>query len=120
MINNPFSVCEDCKLYKYTPKPRIPGKGNFVDPKVCGIGEAPGPEEAQSGEIFIGRAGKRLDKMVGEDHKYVYWTNCVKCFPPKDIIDFKKGFRAPTEFEIECCSVFLKKELLNLPKNLLY
>ncbi len=71
------------------------------------VGEAPGAEEDQCGEPFVGEAGKLLDNMLtaiqirrGEN---VYISNVMKCRPPEN--------RKPQHDEIEQCDPFLKKQI---------
>ncbi|MEQ1630223.1 MAG: uracil-DNA glycosylase [Gallionella sp.] len=51
------------------------------------IGEAPGAEEDERGEPFVGEAGKLLDNMLAaiklQRGKQVYIANVVKCRPPE-------------------------------------
>ena len=105
------SICYNCGLYKYSDNPQIQGKGSDK-PKLVLIGEAPGPDEAKQGEVFVGRAGKRLDKMIQPYLDLGIWiTNAVKCFPPISINNPEKGFRVPKQSEIEYCSHLLWPEL---------
>ena len=65
--------------------------------KLMIIGEAPGAKEEEIGELFVGRSGKLLDKLLqnaGIDiNQDVYFCNVVKCRPPKN--------RRPTKIEIQ-------------------
>lgn len=70
------------------------------------IGEAPGAEEDQQGQPFVGRAGKLLTDIIramGFDRREVYITNIVKCRPP--------GNRDPHPDEIGCCEPFLSRQV---------
>ncbi|EQD67025.1 phage SPO1 DNA polymerase-related protein, partial [mine drainage metagenome] len=74
------------------------------------IGEAPGADEDERGEPFLGRAGQLLDKIleaakIGRDEVFI--TNTVLCRPP--------GNRVPTNDEIAACSVH-RNALLDLWK----
>ncbi len=71
------------------------------------IGEGPGAEEDQTGEPFVGQAGKLLDAMLtaaglqrGRD---VYIANVVKCRPP--------GNRTPTLDEAAACAPYLDRQI---------
>lgn len=62
------------------------GSGN-PDAEVLFIGEAPGKNEDETGEPFVGAAGKFLDEMLisaGIERKDVYITNIVKYRPPNN------------------------------------
>ncbi|HET7764076.1 MAG TPA: uracil-DNA glycosylase [Burkholderiales bacterium] len=80
------------------------------------VGEAPGAEEDQRGEPFVGQAGRLLDNMLaaiglarGEN---VYICNVLKCRPP--------GNRNPEPFEVAQCSPHLLRQLeLIQPKLIL-
>lgn len=108
--------CEECGLcavpVKFT---HIMGKGNSTNPLLILIGEAPGPDEAEQGIPFIGKAGKKLDQMIKEAQKdELYITNMVKCYPPIDSKSPEKGFRAPSAKEIICCQPYLLVEIEEL------
>lgn len=62
----------------------VPAVGS-IEATVMLIGEAPGADEVQEGEPFVGRAGKRLDEIleeIGVDRDDLYITNLVKIRPP--------------------------------------
>lgn len=71
------------------------------------VGEGPGREEDLKGEPFVGRSGKLLDKLVGEElcieRTQFYIANVVKCRPPNN--------RDPKPDEIEACWPWLKRQL---------
>jgi DNA polymerase len=83
----------------------VPGKGPARAALVL-VGEAPGAEEDASGEPFVGRAGKTLDRALeeaGVDRRALFVTNVVKCRPP--------GNRKPTRDEAAACRPFLEGEI---------
>ena len=70
------------------------------------IGEAPGANEDQEGEPFVGRAGQLLDKILEAihfDREDVYITNILKSRPPRN--------RDPLEAEVEAHLPVLYKQL---------
>ena len=70
------------------------------------IGEAPGADEDQQGEPFVGRAGQLLNNMIkamGMRREDVYIANIIKCRPP--------GNRTPEREECETCSPFLMRQI---------
>ena len=74
--------------------------------EVLFIGEAPGANEDQQGEPFVGRAGKLLDDMlamIGLDRSRIYITNSVKCRPPQN--------RDPLNTEKDACHGYLARQL---------
>jgi len=97
--------CTKCDLCK-TRTNSVPGKGNFHS-DVIFVGEAPGKNEDEKGEPFIGIAGKKLSialEEAGIAREDVYITNIVKCRPPKN--------RVPTTMERETCQDYLKQEII--------
>lgn len=64
----------------------IMGDGN-PDADIVFIGEAPGKKEDETGQPFVGAAGKFLDRMLAEagmSRSDVYITNIVKYRPPNN------------------------------------
>ena len=103
-IKKQVTQCTKCELSK-TRNNSVPGKGNFKS-DVIFVGEAPGKNEDNKGEPFIGIAGKKLSialENAGITRDQVYITNIVKCRPPKN--------RVPTIIERDTCKNYLKKEI---------
>lgn len=76
------------------------------------VGEAPGAEEDQRGEPFVGAAGELLEKMIvamGLDRSQVYIANVLKCRP--DVPEGVPGNRKPTGEEMERCLPFLRRQI---------
>ncbi|MDX8408294.1 MAG: uracil-DNA glycosylase [Mariprofundaceae bacterium] len=70
------------------------------------IGEAPGQEEDQQGEPFVGRAGQLLDRMLaatGLERSSVYIMNTIKCRPPNN--------RDPKVDEVQACNLWFEQQL---------
>ncbi|HKI50596.1 MAG TPA: uracil-DNA glycosylase [Geothermobacteraceae bacterium] len=70
------------------------------------VGEAPGRDEDEQGEPFVGEAGKLLDRIIlamGMQRSDVYICNVIKCRPPRN--------RDPKPEEIAACEPFLKRQL---------
>ena len=70
------------------------------------VGEAPGQNEDQQGEPFVGAAGKLLDQLlrgIGLSRGDVFITNILKCRPPNN--------RDPQPTEVEACSPYLEQQL---------
>lgn len=70
------------------------------------IGEAPGAEEDRTGRPFVGRAGKKLDDMIGAmglRREDVYIANILKSRPPDN--------RTPIPTEVDGCSPFLAEQI---------
>lgn len=97
-------ACEACGLCR-TRRQAVPGTGSR-SAQVLVVGEAPGAEEDQRGEPFVGRAGELLDQMllaVGLDRRRVYIANVLKCRPPEN--------RNPAAEEVAACSPFLSRQI---------
>ncbi|MFB6147840.1 MAG: uracil-DNA glycosylase [Candidatus Nanohaloarchaea archaeon] len=70
------------------------------------IGEAPGANEVEEGEPFVGRAGEKLDEILDRievDRKELYITNLVKIRPPDN--------RDPHRDEIDAWRPLLRREI---------
>lgn len=70
------------------------------------VGEAPGREEDQQGEPFVGEAGRLLDRILfamGLRREEVYICNVLKCRPPHN--------RDPLPEEIATCETFLVRQV---------
>ncbi len=96
--------CKKCELCNSRTN-SVPGKGNFQS-DVIFVGEAPGRNEDQQGEPFVGVAGKRLNlalQNAGILRESIYITNVVKCRPPNN--------RVPSALERNTCKEYLQKEI---------
>jgi DNA polymerase len=83
----------------------VPAVGN-EDADFVLVGEAPGANEVEEGEPFVGQAGNELDKVldkIGVDRSDLYITNLVKIRPPEN--------RDPKKDEIEAWAPLLRKEI---------
>jgi DNA polymerase len=99
-----ISECKQCILYK-TRNKTVFGSGPS-NSKIMIIGEAPGKDEDEHGEPFIGRAGKLLDaflQSINLSRDKVFITNTVKCRPPDN--------RNPSVDELNQCSSFLTSQI---------
>jgi uracil-DNA glycosylase len=99
------NACQACGLCKGR-KQAVVGVGEANAPWLF-VGEAPGTEEDDTGEPFVGQAGKLLDAMIkslgltrGKD---VYLTNVVKCRAP--------GNRPPQLDEVGTCAPYLDRQI---------
>ena len=104
VIREELGDCTRCKLHP-TRKNIVFGVGN-PHANLMFIGEAPGFDEDQQGEPFVGKAGQLLTKMIGAmglAREDVYIGNILKCRPPQN--------RNPEPDEIEQCEPFLRKQI---------
>jgi len=71
------------------------------------VGEGPGRDEDLAGEPFVGKSGKLLDRLIGEElgleRSAAYVCNVVKCRPPDN--------RDPSPAEVAACAHFLEAQL---------
>jgi uracil-DNA glycosylase family 4 len=104
-IREDLGDCTRCPLHRQGRKQIVFGVGN-PHAELMFIGEAPGADEDQQGEPFVGRAGQLLNNMIkamGIQRKDVYIANIIKCRPP--------GNRTPEREECETCSPFLMRQI---------
>lgn len=84
------------------------------------VGEAPGADEDEQGEPFVGRAGQLLTKIIqtmGFSRGDVYIGNVLKCRP--DMPAGSTGNRKPKPEEMRTCFPWLEKQIeLIRPKAL--
>lgn len=108
-LREQVAACRACSLCE-TRKQTVFGAGN-VNAQWMLIGEAPGSEEDQRGEPFVGQAGRLLDNMLrslgmtreGQTPQAVYIANVLKCRPP--------GNRNPQPEEVAKCEPFLMRQV---------
>lgn len=81
--------------------------GGKEDAEVLFVGEGPGEQEDMTGQPFVGRGGRLLDKFLEvidlDRGKNVYIANIIKCRPP--------GNRDPQPAEQETCIVWLREQV---------
>ncbi len=103
-LQSTVTSCTACALHESRTN-TVFGVGNH-QAQVMVIGEAPGADEDQQGEPFVGRAGQLLNNMllaIGYKHEQVYIANILKCRPPDD--------RDPLPEEVEQCGSYLKQQI---------
>ena len=97
--------CERCKLAKLGRSQVVFGVGN-PHASIMFVGEAPGFNEDQKGEPFVGAAGKLLNDLLasaGLSRDHIYIANVIKCRPPNN--------RDPEQDEVETCKPFLMQQI---------
>ncbi|HET6149531.1 MAG TPA: uracil-DNA glycosylase [Polyangia bacterium] len=107
LVREEIGDCQRCRLSGGR-KNIVFGVGN-PQAHLVFVGEAPGADEDQQGEPFVGKAGQLLTKMIeamGYRREDVYICNVIKCRPP--------GNRNPEPDEVAACEPFLKKQLASL------
>ena len=97
--------CTRCKLHTLGRKQIVFGVGN-PNADLMFVGEAPGADEDDQGEPFVGRAGQLLTKIIEAidlKRSDVFIANVLKCRPPNN--------RAPEADEVATCEPFLFKQI---------
>jgi len=103
--------CTKCSHLASSRTQTVFGVGN-PDAEIMFIGEAPGADEDQQGEPFVGRAGQlltRVIKAMGFARQDVYIANILKCRPDMPAGSF--GNRAPTPAEMQMCRPYLLEQI---------
>lgn len=104
-INAEVVGCQRCPELCRTRNRTVFGVGN-PESRLVFLGEAPGADEDQQGEPFVGRAGQLLTKIIEActlRREDVYILNVLKCRPP--------GNRNPLPDEVENCREYLDRQL---------
>jgi DNA polymerase len=104
-------ACVKCPHLASSRKNVVFGVGS-VDAELMFIGEAPGADEDEQGEPFVGRAGQLLTKIIeamGLTRDTVYIGNILKCRP--DTPGQSAGNRKPTPDEMQTCIPFLHEQI---------
>src|ERR1051325_1326603 len=104
-VRERVGACTKCAHLACSRTQTVFGVGN-PNADLMFIGEAPGADEDQQGEPFVGRAGQLLNNMIkamGIRREDVYIANIIKCRPP--------GNRTPERDECETCSPFLMRQI---------
>ena len=104
-------VCVKCPNLASSRKNVVWGVGDIHSP-IMFVGEAPGADEDEQGEPFVGRAGQLLTKIIeamGFTRETAYIANILKCRP--DTPGQSAGNRPPTPEEIQRCLPYLNAQI---------
>lgn len=105
VLKGRVAACTRCHELATTRKQTVFGVGN-PEAKLVFIGEAPGADEDEQGEPFVGRAGKLLNDIIAAcrlTREELYICNILRCRPP--------GNRLPSFEEAEHCREYLDGQL---------
>ena len=105
------SACTICPHLAKSRTQVVFGVGN-AEAKLMFVGEAPGADEDEKGEPFVGRAGQLLTKMIVAmelTREQVYIANVLKCRP--DMPAKSSGNRKPTRAEMDACLPYLRAQV---------
>lgn len=104
VLEQTVSTCQRCNLHE-TRTQTVFGNGHQQASWMI-IGEAPGSEEDQHGQVFIGQAGQLLTNMlaaIGLNRADVYISNVLKCRPLNN--------RTPESEETISCHDYLQRQI---------
>jgi DNA polymerase len=110
VLNDPV-----CRAHVRPGRKVVFGVGN-LDARIMFVGEAPGAEEEQQGEPFVGPAGQLLNKMIramGLERGDVYIGNIMNWRPelPSRGDGPQVGNREPTAEEMAFCLPFITAQI---------
>ena len=104
-------ACVKCAHLASSRKTVVFGVGS-IDAQLMFVGEAPGADEDEQGEPFVGKAGQLLTKIIqatGLGRADVYIANILKCRP--DTPGQSAGNRKPTSDEMATCIPYLHEQI---------
>jgi DNA polymerase len=104
-------ACVKCPHLASSRKNVVFGVGS-PDAELMFIGEAPGADEDDQGEPFVGKAGQLLTRIIqtmGLTRETVYIGNILKCRP--DTPGLAAGNRKPTPDEMQTCIPYLHEQI---------
>jgi uracil-DNA glycosylase family 4 len=110
-IRAAVAPCIKCPQLARTRTQTVFGVGN-IDAQIMFVGEAPGADEDQQGEPFVGKAGQLLTKIIetmGLKRGDVFIANVLKCRP--DMPPGSSGNRRPTTLEMQTCLPYLRAQI---------
>jgi uracil-DNA glycosylase family protein len=103
--------CRGCHLYEKATQ-TVFGEGR-AKARMMLVGEVPGDREDREGRVFVGPAGRELDKaleQVGISRPDVYITNVVKHFKFEER-GKRRIHQTPKKHEVDACFPWLREEL---------
>ena len=103
--------CRGCHLYEGATQ-TVFGEG-LKRARTAMVGEMPGDREDRAGRVFVGPAGRELDKAlerIGLDRAEVYITNVVKHFKFEER-GKRRIHQTPKKSEVDACFPWLREEL---------
>jgi uracil-DNA glycosylase family 4 len=105
------TACVRCPNLAAARKNVVFGVGD-INAQLMFIGEAPGADEDDQGEPFVGKAGQLLTRIIrtmGLTRELVYIGNILKCRP--DTPGQAAGNRKPTPEEMQTCIPYLHEQI---------
>lgn len=105
------TACRKCEHLASSRKNVVFGVGD-IQADLMFVGEAPGADEDEQGEPFVGKAGQLLTRIIqtmGLQRGDVYIANILKCRP--DTPGQTAGNRKPTSNEMATCIPYLHEQI---------
>ncbi len=105
------SICVSCPHLVSSRKNIVFGAGN-LESEILFVGEAPGAEEDDTGQPFVGKAGELLNRIIqamGFSRENVFVANILKCRP--DTPGKSSGNRKPSPLEMATCLPYLEEQI---------
>jgi uracil-DNA glycosylase family protein len=103
--------CRGCPLHEPATQ-TVFGEG-LKRSRIMMVGEAPGDREDRAGHVFVGPAGRELDRALAAaslDRAEIYITNAVKHFKFQER-GKRRIHQRPTRWEVNACLPWLRAEL---------
>jgi DNA polymerase len=110
-MRGPVLACTKCPHLVKSRTQVVFGVGN-PEAELMFVGEAPGEDEDEQGEPFVGKAGQLLTKIIetmGFPRGDVYIANVLKCRP--DMPPGMPGNRKPKAEEMQTCLPYLREQI---------
>ena len=110
-MRGPVLACTKCPHLVRSRTQVVFGVGN-PEAELMFVGEAPGEDEDEQGEPFVGKAGQLLTKIIetmGLSRDKVYIANVLKCRP--DMPPGVSGNRKPKLEEMQTCLPYLREQI---------
>src|SRR5258708_1771452 len=104
-------ACVKCPHLASSRKNVVFGVGS-IGAQLMFVGEAPGADEDEQAEPFVGKAGQLLTRIIqtmGLTRNTVYIANILKCRP--DTPGQNSGNRKPTAEEMQTCIPYLHEQI---------
>jgi DNA polymerase len=104
-------ACEKCPHLVRSRTQVVFGVGN-PEAELLFVGEAPGADEDEQGEPFVGKAGQLLTKIIqamGFERSDIFIANVLKCRP--DMPPGESGNRKPKPAEMATCLPWLGEQI---------
>ena len=118
-MRGPVLACTNCPHLVKSRTQVVFGVGN-PEAELMFVGEAPGEDEDEQGEPFVGKAGQLLTKIVetmGFARGDIYIANVLKCRP--DMPGGMPGNRKPKNEEMQTCLPYLREQIAIIQPRLI-